>query len=193
MNNNGTTPSCTVEDPCNILLVEDDQDQIVLFKAVIALDGKRAFRVIDVPTVEEALTLLGTRPFSVIILDLSVQDNQGRSTFLKFEGYINKVPIIVLASFSNTSLADELLSLGASDYVVKGDYLGRAIVNIIRRTISRHKNILEITLLCEHYKRQLDELEKIKETLGKDGQSIFVELKVIANNLQERASRMRAG
>lgn len=194
MNKLSYTQPCTRDNPCTVLLVEDELDHVSWFKAVVAMDGKGKFKIMSVRTVKEALHYLESSNLcNLIILDLDVGDSKGISTFFKFEQYFNKVPIVVLTSFANESIADEIQSFGAADYVVKGDYLGRAIVNIMKRAISRHKNIVDLVTLCDHYEKQLESLKKIRGNAGSDVDSIYNELNKIASRLRDKAIAMRAG
>jgi DNA-binding NtrC family response regulator len=181
---------CSREEPCDVLLLEDDHDQVILFKSIIALDGRGIFRVTSVDSVGRALFELSKKSYNLVLMDLNVKDSKGIDTFLRFKPYFNKVPMIVLTSFSSEILADQTQALGASDYVVKGDYLGRAIVNIMTRTISRHKNIEELMAICHNLRQQLAVLKGESRT---DVPEAFKELESIADSLEEKAQLMRAG
>ncbi|MFI1971328.1 DNA-binding response regulator [Streptomyces cinnamoneus] len=119
-----------------LLLVEDDDHVAAALSAVLARHG---FDVTHARSGEEALHALlpaGGVPFSVVLLDLGLPDQDG------FEvcGKIRKrtaTPVIMVTARADTRSKIHGLNLGADDYVVKpydtGELLAR-IHAVARRT-----------------------------------------------------------
>ncbi|AOP49445.1 response regulator transcription factor [Streptomyces lydicus] len=121
-----------------LLLVEDDDHVAAALSAVLARHG---LAVVHARNGEEALKALlpdDAEPFSVVLLDLGLPDQDG------FEvcGRIRKlcaIPVIMVTARSDVRSRIHGLNLGADDYVVKpydtGELLAR-IHAVSRRTVS---------------------------------------------------------
>ncbi|ARH93519.1 MULTISPECIES: response regulator transcription factor [Streptomyces] len=121
-----------------LLLVEDDDHVAAALSAVLARHG---LAVVHARSGEEALKALlpdDAEPFSVVLLDLGLPDQDG------FEvcGRIRKLcatPVIMVTARSDVRSRIHGLNLGADDYVVKpydtGELLAR-IHAVSRRTVS---------------------------------------------------------
>lgn len=180
---------CTTNNPCTILLLEDNRDQVDLMKAYVALDGGGRYRVNAVSASSDALAYIKKHPVSIMLMDLFVEDTKGLETFKVFAEYVHHFPIIILTGFADKGLCDIALSMGAQDYVIKGDYLGRAMMGIIERAVSRHKDVVELTQLILNLNAQISVL-KGDAQLGDNNK--FRALEEIATSIEQKAKSMKA-
>lgn len=99
-----------------ILCVDDDEGlQYLLRSALETLD----YQVTICLDSEEALPLLQTTKFDVVILDQEMPKKSGLEIVKLAQSLPEKPPIIMLTGAGNEVIAVEAMRLGASDYVVK--------------------------------------------------------------------------
>lgn len=100
-----------------ILLVEDSVETQVVIRATL---GKK-YDVVIAQMASEALQLVGSDHFALILLDVELPDGNGFQLYseLKSKSLVSDAPIIFLTGRKETS--DKVLgfTLGAEDYVVK--------------------------------------------------------------------------
>ncbi|MBD2457168.1 response regulator [Nostoc sp. FACHB-87] len=122
-----------------VLLVEDNPGDVFLLQELLK-EVKTA--QVDLRPVEElsaALNLLAQDSFDVMLLDLSLPDSQGISTFLRATCQARTTPIIVLTGLDDETLALRAMQEGAQDYLVKGQVTGDLLVRSMRYAIERQR------------------------------------------------------
>lgn len=107
-----------------ILLVEKDQERAnsvtALFSAGDLFPG---IQITTASTLAQALNLFPEKEqkFNAILVDLSLSDSQGLTTFTRLHQKAPHIPIIVIVSAEDVALGEQTLRQGAYDYFVKGD------------------------------------------------------------------------
>ncbi|MBD2490556.1 response regulator [Aulosira sp. FACHB-615] len=122
-----------------VLLVEDNPGDVFLLQELLK-EVKTA--QVDLRPVEElsaALNLLAQDSFDVMLLDLSLPDSQGISTFLRATRQARTTPIIVLTGLDDETLALRAMQEGAQDYLIKGQVTGDLLVRSMRYAIERQR------------------------------------------------------
>ncbi|WP_069169116.1 response regulator transcription factor [Streptomyces griseus] len=111
-----------------LLLVEDDDHVAAALSAVLARHG---FQVVHARNGEEALRALlpaEKEPFSVVLLDLGLPDQDGYEVCGKIRKR-SAIPVIMVTARADVRSRIHGLNLGADDYVVKpydtGELLAR--------------------------------------------------------------------
>ena len=103
-----------------VLLVEDNPgDARLLVELVRDTDASR-LRLEHVDRLDTALDRLSSEPFDLVLLDLSLPDEQGLTTMVRAHACAPKVPIVVLTGLDDEALAVKAVRAGAQDYLVKG-------------------------------------------------------------------------
>jgi DNA-binding NtrC family response regulator len=99
------------------LLVVDDEARFVetLSKRLTA----RGFYVDGAPSGEQALALLESRPFDVVILDVRMPGMNGLDTLRAIRKLQPLVKVILLSGHASINSAVEGMRLGATDYLLK--------------------------------------------------------------------------
>ena len=145
-------------DLINILLIEDDEGDILLFKEI--LENKPQFR--NKLHIEK--TLSSGRKYAlenkvdIVLLDLGLPDSNGVETFQSFHAEHPLIPIVILSGLNNESKSLELVKQGAQDYLVKGNYTVDLLIKSINYAIERNRIELELQLA----KKQADESNQYK-------------------------------
>jgi signal transduction histidine kinase len=78
----------------------------------------------------------------IVLLDLGLPDSQGLDTFARAYAHAPEVPIIVLTSSDDESLALEAVRKGAQDYLVKGEIDRHTLTLSMRYAIERKHVVL---------------------------------------------------
>lgn len=102
----------------NILLVDDEQQSIDVFKSALESAG---YTVQVSGDGKSAIALCATAPFDIIFLDEMMPDMSGNDVVkaLKSDEKTAKIPIIMLTNYNDDTLVKTALAAGAADYVLK--------------------------------------------------------------------------
>lgn len=124
-----------------ILIVEDNPgDQLLLSENLKST--KLMFSIIKiVDTLTEAISLLKQQSFSLIFLDLFLPDSSGLESFTELIKTNSKTPIIIFSGLSDSEMAVKAISLGAQDFLIKGDYDNKLLEKTMRYAIERKRNL----------------------------------------------------
>ena len=136
---------CTHDDQCRVLLIEDYPDHATLVEIVIQQYGKGGFNLCHHPTLSEGIACITQRsagPIDIILLDLNLPDSHGLATLQAVLTVAVDVPVVVMTSLDDESLAEAAQEAGAQDYVIKSDILTdrRSLARIMRYSIARNRS-----------------------------------------------------
>jgi PAS domain S-box-containing protein len=134
----------------NILLIEDNPGDIRLLQEILREVTTTRCRITPVMTLAEAIAQLALveekaakglehSRFDAILLDLSLPDSQGLSSFLTLHQRDANIPIIVLTGLDDQNLAISAMQQGAQDYLVKGQVDSNLLLRSIRYAIERER------------------------------------------------------
>lgn len=79
-----------------------------------------------------------------IILDLSLPDSVGRETFLKLFRAFPDIPIVVMTNTNDRSLAEEMVDVGAQDYILKNFTDEEEVFRRISFAVRRHRRSVSL-------------------------------------------------
>ena len=125
----------------HVLLVEREPED---------LDGlRRAMEVARGGNVElewvgeltKALERLSQGGIDAVLLDLMLPDSEGIVTFERTYAFAPDVPIVVMTSIDDETVAIATVQGGAQDYLVTGEVTPAMVVKAIRYAIERHRLI----------------------------------------------------
>ncbi len=137
--------------PMRILLVEDNPADARLLKELLRDEPANDLEFADAESLAGALKLLEDGSFEVILLDLSLPDSAGFSTFSAVHESAPDVPIVVLTGLHDETLAVKAVEAGAQDYLIKGQVDGATLSRSIRYSIVRQNAQTRIPVhLAEH-------------------------------------------
>ena len=126
-----------------ILLVEDNPGDARLLEFMLQ-DALRDYHLAQANTLAQAVDLVQAALFDIILLDLSLPDAQGKSTFWRLHKVAPSVPIVVMTGLDDETLAAELAQAGAQDYLIKGSIDGRWLLRVMRYAIERKRTEIEL-------------------------------------------------
>jgi PAS domain S-box-containing protein len=125
-----------------VLLLDDDEDDFVLIRDLLASAKSATFQVSWVPGYAQALDQLSEKEFDVVLADFRLGEYDGLQFFeaMRAKGY--RQPQILLTGFGDLSLDQRALLSGASDYLVKDELTSDLLERSIRYSL-RHAQDLD--------------------------------------------------
>lgn len=142
--------------PISVLLVEDDEDDQILTRALLAelgdIDGSE-YVLTWVRSVEEGLQRLIDEPFDVCLLDYALGERTGLELLSSAVALGIEVPIIFLTGQTGRALDLEATRIGAADYLVKGRIHADVLERSIRYSIARGHSLSTLRQLNRELER----------------------------------------
>lgn len=126
-------------DGIRVLLVEDDPDDVLLLRDMLDEASPGEFILTQVDRLERAVATAKTEPLDVALLDLSLPDSRGLTTFHEFHEQLPEMPVVVLTGLNDETVAVGAVHGGAQDYLIKGHVDGTLLVRSIRYAIERQR------------------------------------------------------
>jgi DNA-binding response OmpR family regulator len=101
-----------------ILVVDDDQGLLGLLERMLTRLGAVPSLV---ETGEEALEVLKSQQFDMVILDLMLPDIDGLDVLARIrqELHLDELPVIILSALANPDIISRGLAIGADGYLTK--------------------------------------------------------------------------
>ena len=115
-----------------ILIVEDDFSLSDAFNMTLNLAG---YDTHIAENGKKALEYLKTEQPDMILLDVLMPVMDGRQFLRKFDN-VNDIPVIVLSNLDGKDDIDELLGLGARNYLLKSAIDPSTLVTVVRSTLN---------------------------------------------------------
>jgi CheY-like chemotaxis protein len=105
------------ETSLHVLAVDDNR--MSRLKMARALQG--GYQVTQAEGGQEALALLRSEPFHLVLLDLEMPDVDGLEVLrqMKAESGLRGIPVIVVSGMEDTDSFERCLAMGAVDYITK--------------------------------------------------------------------------
>src|SRR2546425_9373307 len=106
------------EDLVDVLLVEDDQSVLEMYRLKLELDG---YRVSTATDGEEGLRKAETLRPDIIFLDIRLPKMDGFEVLRRLRGQetTREIPVIILSNYGEDDLVARGLRLGAHEYLIK--------------------------------------------------------------------------
>ena len=130
----GSKPQQTPGEVMRVLVVEDSLTQARMLSLMLSSKG---FHVELAGSLAEVFDRLKQPGIDVILLDLSLSDSSGLSTFSQVHNEAPKIPIVVLTGLDDEDIAMKAMRDGAQDYLIKGQASEQSIVRCLRYAIER--------------------------------------------------------
>lgn len=136
-----------------VLLIEDNPGDARLIREYLADETNISLEWAD--SLSKGLKLLQNSEFDALLLDLSLPDSHGITTFEKVKEDFPEIPITVLTGLDDREFALDIVRKGAQDYLIKGQVTRNLLTRVIEYSIERKKvekhlqnenQILETTL-----------------------------------------------
>ena len=149
------------------ILIVDDEESFRQHLARLFL--RKGYRVHDVPTAKEALKLVESEPFDVVLLDIVLPDRDGVEVLREIRERYPDLQVIMMTGNATVQNAIASMKLGAYDYLVKPFDLEELSILIERAC--------DYTLLRREHRllrRELDRHYRFEEFVARDEKTLAV-------------------
>ncbi len=143
-----------------VLLVENNYQDVQLFKTILARVSSHKFYLTHVTTVAEAIESLALSSFAVIMLNLWLPDSQGLETLKQIRQIAPKLPILVIGEGKDEAIAIKVLQEGAQDYLEKEDLDHKHLLRSVLYAIERQQIWNQDQKTQQQLAQQLYQLER---------------------------------
>jgi DNA-binding NtrC family response regulator len=144
-----------------ILLVEDDEDDYIITRDLIAEIRNWRGILEWVSTYEEALEKLKSNEYDVYLLDYRLGERTGLDLLKEAVESGCNAPIILLTGQGDQEVDVEAMKLGASDYLVKGEINAQLMERSIRYSIIQKESETEKDRLIEELRRAMQRIKTL--------------------------------
>lgn len=131
-----------------VLMIEDNIDDANIMQEMLTDAIESSFELIRADCLESGLEKLLAGSIDIVLLDLSLPDSPVQDTFTRLYERTPDVPIIVLASAGEESLAVRAAQLGAEDYIIKSKTDSLQLRHLIKYAVEQHKIQNELSNLA---------------------------------------------
>jgi DNA-binding response OmpR family regulator len=145
------------EKTLQVLVVEDNAGDVRLLREMFSGEKVDGFEITHLLRMSEAEVHLAKGGVDIILLDMGLPDGQGLDTVRRAHAAAPDVPLIVLTGLDDEALAAEAMTLGAQDYLIKGQIESRALPRALRHAIDRYRLQAETDLIRTHQMEFKDE------------------------------------
>lgn len=127
------------QDELHILAIEDNPADFRLLKELLSENPATDFELTQAQTLKDALSVLVSQSFNVVLLDLNLPDGKGLENIGKLFSSSQILPIIVLTGLDDEKTGIKALEKGAQDYLIKDKIRSDSLVRSIRYAIERKR------------------------------------------------------
>ncbi len=120
-----------------VLLIEDNDADARFISEMFKEIKTTKYEVSRTKRLDEGIKILDEDSFDVLLLDLSLPDSMGLSTFEKAHEYDPELPIVILSGLDDEDVAVKAVREGAQDYLMKGEVSGRLLSRALSYAIER--------------------------------------------------------
>jgi len=153
-----SNPEATLSAPTtHVLLVEDNLDDVELFRRTLAKVTWTRFVLESVNQLGVALTCVASARNDVIVLDLGLPDGNGLVMLERLARAAGSTPVVVMTGVQDAQVALRALEMGAQDFIVKGSIEGEELARCLLFAIERRRWLDRL----ERSESQLEEAQAI--------------------------------
>jgi PAS domain S-box-containing protein len=131
--------------PVSILLVDDDEDDYILIRELLAETGRNRFQLAWAATLEAGLEALACQDFSACLVDYRLGAQDGLELIRAAQAAGCQVPMIMLTGQSTPETDAAAMAAGAVDYLVKGHFGSETLQRALRYAIGRQRTRQSLT------------------------------------------------
>jgi sigma-B regulation protein RsbU (phosphoserine phosphatase) len=159
---------------------------------MLAEDSDGLFEAEQVDRLSTGLQRLAEPGFGLVLMDLSLPDSEGLSTFRKLHAQAPNLPIIVLSGLRDTSIAVRAVHEGAQDFLIKGQVDGPLLVRAMRYAIERKRMSEQLGRYAEELRSKNAQLEA-DFNMAREIQEVFLtqQYPVIPKSARPESSLLR--
>ncbi len=136
----------------NILLIEDDEDDYLLTKALVSAKENASIRLDWVDSYELAIPAINKKQHDVYLVDYRLGPYTGIDLIQEAFRLGCRAPMILLTGQDDLTVDQSALELGAADYLVKGRIDAQLLGRSIRYALRQASVLAEVALKENKYR-----------------------------------------
>jgi PAS domain S-box-containing protein len=133
------------KNPINILYIDDDPDDFFLVSMLLKKVEDSEYKLERASSFQEALEKL-SKTFEVFLVDYKLGKDTGLDLIKEIKSKHPHSPVIMLTGMSNGYIDREALTLGASDYLVKGEFDSKTLDRVLRYALRDSQIIKQLDI-----------------------------------------------
>ena len=138
---------------CKVLLIDDDEDDYIVARDFLAEAEQLSFKLNWVDNYDDGLVEIRKNHHDLYLLDFRLGKGNGLELLKEAIAMGCNKPIILLTGLGDREIDQKAMALGASDYLVKGNFLSatlleRSIIHAIERKTSENHQLKLVTELA---------------------------------------------
>ncbi len=137
--------------PYNLLIIEDNPGDFILLQQYLIRTHLPIENVVHADRMASVPELIKENRFDIAMLDLTLPDSQGVDSVITLDHLMPQVPIVVFSGMSTLEIAIEAISLGAQDYLIKGEFDEKMLAKTIQYSMERKKTMERLLESNERY------------------------------------------
>jgi len=134
-----------------VLLVEDDEDDFVLTRGLLAESRRISFEVVWSRDGEDAFSLAPERSFDVYLVDYRLGQKDGIEVLRNIHTFHPLAPVILLTGMGDGDIDLAAMRAGAADYLVKGELDAPTLERSIRYALEQSRTLRALQQSEERY------------------------------------------
>ncbi|MBW3564552.1 MAG: EAL domain-containing protein [Acidobacteria bacterium] len=128
-------------EPIRILLVEDDEDDYILTRDLLAESRRASFQLEWAANYDRAVEAMAREPWDVILADYRLGAHDGLEILREAEARELTTPIILLTGAGDRDVDLAAMEAGAADYLVKGNLDAETLERAIRYSLAQSRTL----------------------------------------------------
>jgi PAS domain S-box-containing protein len=154
----------TTQTYLKVLLIEDDEDDYIIFRDMLSQIGSAKFLLQWANTYDSGLREICRGNHDVYLLDYRLDKGDGLELLKEATARGCEIPIILLTGHGGYDVDVQAMSAGASDYLVKGDITPNTLERAIRYSVAQKRAELELRKYRNHLEQLVQERTRELET-----------------------------
>ncbi|HEV7780562.1 MAG TPA: PAS domain-containing protein [Chitinophagaceae bacterium] len=139
------------EKKLKMLVVEDNPGDYALLAEYLRMSQLPPRETVHADSIGAAASLIRKNDFDIALLDLSLPDSSGIDSVITLDRLLPQTPIVVFSGQTDVAVAREAISLGAQDYLVKGEFDEKLLGKIVHYSIERKRMVEKLRQSNERY------------------------------------------
>ncbi|MBV9492612.1 MAG: EAL domain-containing protein [Acidobacteria bacterium] len=135
----------------HVLLVEDDEDDYVLTRALLAESRRLRFDLDWASCYEDAIAKIASNHYDLYLLDYRLGEHDGLQILREAKSLGCNRPIILLTGQRDTDLDVAAMEAGAADYLIKGEVDAQLLERSIRYALAQGRTLEALRESEERY------------------------------------------
>jgi PAS domain S-box-containing protein len=174
-----------------ILLVEDDRDDYILTRSLLADASGTEFELDWVSSYDQALEELGTPHWDAVLVDYMLGANSGLDLVREPVSKQSQIPFILLTGKGNYEVDIEAMEAGVTDYLVKGEVTAPLLERTIRYAIERHQSRIALQKAHDELEIRVSERTRDLAQANQELRKEIAERERVEKALRESEARFR--